>query len=182
MDENTEQLKKIEEKLDSIDNLTQNWILDYVWTNPKSYISAELLYERQFNLDLDTVQKYFDRLDGDLAESKYYKRLKSYLSVQVGKPFLDFELADLNGNVHKLSSIAKDKVVLIDFWASWCKPCREHNKHLKELYENNKSNGFEIVGVSLDRDTAQFLTAIEQDEMTWLNLLDKTDGTWYTLD
>lgn len=173
--ENKEQQNKVVEKRDSITNLTQNWVLDYVWTHPKSYISANLLYQRQFNIDLDTLQKYFDKLGKNLIESKYYKRLQSYLSVQVGKPFLDFELTDLNGDIHKLSSIAKDKVVLIDFWASWCKPCREHNKHLKELYENNKSNGFEIVGVSQDRDTTQFLTAIEEDEMTWLNLLDKND-------
>ncbi len=172
---NKEQLNKIVGKLDSITNLTQNWVLDYIGTHPKSYISADLLYQRQFNIELDTLQKYFDRLDENLIESKYYKRLKSYLSVQVGNPFLDFELTDLNGNIHKLSSIAKDKVVLIDFWASWCKPCREHNKHLKELYENNKSNGFEIVGVSQDRDTTQFLKAIEEDEMTWLNMLDKSD-------
>jgi len=173
--EDKEQLNKIVGKLDSITNLTQNWVLDYVLAHTKSYISADLLYQRQFNIDVDTLQKYFDKLDKNLIESKYYKRLKSYLSVQVGKPFLDFELTDLNGNIHKLSSIAKDKVILIDFWASWCKPCREHNKHLKELYENNKSNGFEIVGVSQDRDTTQFLTAIQQDEMTWLNLLDKND-------
>ncbi len=173
--ENTEQLNEIIGKLDSITKLSQDWVLNYAWNHPESYISANFLYQRQFNIKLDTLQKYFDRLDKNLIESKYYKRLNSYLSVQVGKPYLDFELADLNGNIHKLSSIAKDKVVLIDFWASWCKPCREHNKHLKELYENNKSNGFEIVGISQDRDTTQFLNAIEEDEMTWLNLLDKSD-------
>ena len=145
------------------------------WEQSKVIYLSKLLYRRQHKIDLATLQKYFDKLNKDLIDSKYYQRLKSYLSVQVGKPFLDFELTDLNGNIHRLSSIAKDKVVLIDFWASWCNPCREHNKHLKELYENNKSKGFEIVGVSSDRDTANFLTAIKEDEMTWLNLLDRND-------
>lgn len=170
-----DRLDNIVQKLDSISNKKQKWELRYIRNHPNSYISASLLYNRQHNLNLDTLQLYFDKLDKNLIESKYYKRLNSFLSVQVGKPFLDFELSDLEGNVHKLSSIAKDKVVLIDFWASWCKPCREHNKRLKELYENNKTKGFEIVGVSQDRDTTQFLKAIEDDEMTWLNLLDKSD-------
>lgn len=132
------------------------------------------LHKEQFNMNIDTLKKCFDNLDQDLKESKYYVQVKNYLAVQEGKPFLDFELNDLDGNTYNLSSIAEDKVILIYFWASWCKPCREHNVKLKKLYEDNKSKGFEVLSISLDRDTTAFYKAIKEDGITWLNLLDRT--------
>jgi peroxiredoxin len=171
-----ELLDNIVKKSDSITNEIQKWELRYIWNHPNSYISAKLLYSRQDKLNLDTLQRYFNKLDEHLFESKYYKRLKTFLSLQVGKPFLDFELPDSAGITHRFSSVAKNKVTLIDFWFSSCAPCRKHNRQLKELYETYKSKGFEVVGVSTDKNPSDFIKAIKEDEMTWLNLLDNTNA------
>lgn len=166
-------LDKIINESDSIFREKQKWELRYIWNHPNSYISAHLLHQKQFNLDLDTLQLYFDKLDKKLNGSKYYKRLESYLSVQIGKPFVDFELPDSSGTMHQFSLIAKNKVTLIDFWFRGCHACREHNKELKKLYETYKSEGFEIVGVSGDENSSDFIKTIEEDKMTWVNLHDK---------
>ncbi len=168
-----ELIEDIIKRGDSIVNEKQKWELKYTWNHSKSYISAYLLHEMQFKLPPDTLQTYFNRLDKNLSESKYYKRIQAYLLVQVGKPFVDFELPDSSGTIHRFSTVAKNKVTLIDFWFRGCKACREHNKELKQLYEANKSKGFEIVGVSGDENNSDFVKTIEEDKMTWLNLHDK---------
>ena len=173
--DNTDQLNSIIQQLDSISNESQKWELRYIWNHPNSYISADLLYSKQDNINLDTLQRYFNRLDKGLFESKYYKNLKLSLPLQIGKPFLEFELPDSAGIMHRFSTTGQGKVTLIDFWFSSCAPCRKHNKQLKELYEAYKSKGFEVVGVSTDRNSSDFINAIKEDKMTWLNLLDNTN-------
>ena len=172
---NSELLNDLQEKGDFVMNQIQDYQLDYIKENPNSFISAYFLYSFHLFLDADIINEYFKFLDSSLEESKYYQAVQSYLSVQVGNPYIDFELFDIEGNNHILSEIAKNKVVLIDFWASWCKPCREHNKNLVQLYNTYNSKEFEIVGVSIDRDTTNFERAIIEDNMNWLNLMDRSD-------
>src|SRR5438552_5040416 len=74
---------------------------------------------------------------------------------------LDFCLPDLKGDSLRLSSM-KGKVFLLDFWASWCVPCRFSNKHLVKLYEKYKGKGFEILGVSLDDNTTAWKKAVSK--------------------
>jgi len=125
----------------------------------------------------DTIKKYYEILDTSLSESKYAKGIKSFLSTLPGNPFLDFELYDANKKLYKLSDIAKDKVILLDFWFTECQPCRVQNKKLVSLYNTYKPKGFEIVGVSSDRDTTAFINTIAEDKMTWINLIDRSDET-----
>lgn len=176
--DNDKLLSIIRSKGDSIANEILKWQLSYIEDNPKSFISAYLLESIcSPKINKDRVKKYYEMLDASLSESKYTKSIKSFLSVFIGNPFQDFELYDSNRTLHKLSAISKNKIVLIDFWASWCKPCREQNVKLATIYEKFKSKGFEIVGVSMDRDTLRFLNTIKQDKMTWTNLIDRTDET-----
>jgi thiol-disulfide isomerase/thioredoxin len=88
---------------------------------------------------------------------------------------LDFTIADLRGDSIKLSSL-KGKVLLLDFWASWCGPCRISNKHLVKLYGKYKDKGFEILGVSLDMQTKDWKKAVSKDKITWLQGIDT--GGW----
>jgi peroxiredoxin len=91
--------------------------------------------------------------------------------VKKGKQAPEISLKDISGQTISLSSF-KGKVVLIDFWASWCMPCRKNNPNLVALYKKFKEEGFEILGVSIDKDNADWKTAIEKDKLTWTQVVD----------
>jgi peroxiredoxin len=85
-----------------------------------------------------------------------------------GDEALDIVMADPDGNIRKLSDL-RGKVVLLDFWASWCGPCRRENPTLVRAYEKYKSQGFEIFSVSLDSNADKWKKAIEKDGLVWPN-------------
>lgn len=87
----------------------------------------------------------------------------------------EITLPSLNGDIVKLSDF-KGKVILVDFWASWCGPCRASNKHLVKLYNKYKAKGFEIFGVSVDENTKAWEKAVKMDKITWPQVIDK--GGW----
>ena len=95
------------------------------------------------------------------------------LETSVGKQFKDFEMADVDGNMHKISEyVAANKVTLIDFWASWCGPCRAEMPAVKAAYEAYKGKGFGIVGVSLDNNKDAWTASIKNLGMEWAQISD----------
>lgn len=91
-------------------------------------------------------------------------------------PRLQIKLPTVAGDSITLAS-QKGKVILLDFWASWCGPCRVSNKKLVKLYEKYKSQGFEIFGVSLDQEKRDWEKAIQKDKIAWLQVNDPR-GSW----
>nr|WP_260412655.1 TlpA disulfide reductase family protein [Flammeovirga kamogawensis] len=89
----------------------------------------------------------------------------------VGAEAIDISLPSPEGKTVTLSSL-RGKYVMIDFWASWCRPCRMENPNVLRAYNHYKSKGFEVYGVSIDRDTEAWKQAIEQDHITWSQVHD----------
>jgi peroxiredoxin len=96
--------------------------------------------------------------------------------VKVGQMAPDISLPDANGSIVKLSSL-KGKVVLIDFWASWCRPCRASIPAVIKLYEAYKTKGFEVYGVSIDEKKKSWINAVSQDGINYTQVNDKAG--WY---
>ena len=88
-----------------------------------------------------------------------------------GQPAIEIALPSANGDTIRLSSL-KGKVVLLDFWASWCGPCRVANKGLTKIYQKFKAKGFEIYSVSLDNEKENWLKAIKKDQLPWTQVSD----------
>ncbi|MBK8614795.1 MAG: TlpA family protein disulfide reductase [Flavobacteriales bacterium] len=117
----------------------------------------------------DQVDRMEKQLEAQKAQEAEMERLSNL--IPVGSEAPDFSQQDPNGRTIALSSL-RGKVVLIDFWASWCKPCRMENPNVKRVYEKYHAKGFEIIGVSLDRDKNSWMGAIQQDGLPWLHVSD----------
>lgn len=111
----------------------------------------------------------------DAPESRFTTELDDRLNaikpLDIGGMAPEIALQSPDGEVIKLSSL-RGKYVLIDFWASWCGPCRQENPNVKRVYDKYHSKGFEIYGVSLDKDGNKWKGAIQQDGLTWLHVSD----------
>ncbi|MDR1203349.1 MAG: AhpC/TSA family protein [Tannerellaceae bacterium] len=166
-----------EKKYDEIEGKVAEAVKTYIQNNPDKLTSAKLLYDFRYNLDEDTrrniIGKAGDTFKSVVGINKMIDHLAVLEKVGIGKTFTDFEMKTPEGEAIKLSdNVGKGKVTLIDFWASWCPPCRKDIPHLVELYKQYKDNGFEIVGVSLDRTNDAWIKGITELNITWPQMSD----------
>lgn len=161
--------------------LYENVYYSYIKANPSSSLSAYILNFYVAILDIDfsekTVEKVnllYTQLSENGKKSYYGKRFKKKLdsfTINIGTLAPVLVQNDVLGNLISLADF-KGKYVLLDFWASWCGPCREDFPELKKLYLENKEFGFEIIGISKDTDTLAYHKAIEKDGINiWRNAL-----------
>ncbi|MBC6366042.1 TlpA disulfide reductase family protein [Algoriphagus sp. AK58] len=119
----------------------------------------------------ELVSKLNENYPGTMSIMQMKQQLDEMRALSVGQVAPDFELPDPNGNMVKLSDL-RGKYVLIDFWAAWCKPCRQENPNVVRLYNQYKDKGFEVFGVSLDRTKEDWVKAIADDQLTWTHVSD----------
>lgn len=166
----------------------KNWVLQpymeemnelqgtFIRQNPTSYVTAYLLSVSR-NISTDSLQKLYAAFPAGVKQSSYGKNIAQELEQRkIGVPGTTaaaFRTTNIKGEPLQLADY-KGKYVLIDFWASWCVPCRKGNPHLKELYSQyrDKGKGLEIIGISDDdRDTTAWKKAVAKDELPWQHVL-----------
>ena len=150
---------------------------EYIKAHPESFVTHYILDGVKQDYPLDQLK---DLMAGFTTESIYRDHLNDYVAKQerleVGQPFIDFTLQTKDGEDVTLSEkIAQNKLTLVDFWASWCGPCRHENPVVKAAYEKYHELGFDVVGVSVDQDEAAWLKAVEEDELPWMQVRDSED-------
>lgn len=143
---------------------------------PASYAAAFTLQLEARNLTTDSVRLFYDRFPARLKQSEYGRNIFEQLEKRklgaVGTTAADFSKPDINGNMFNLADL-RGKYVLLDFWGSWCVPCRKSHPHLKELYAKYKEQGFEIVGIAADDRTPDaWRKAVKEDDLPWLQVLE----------
>ena len=149
--------------------------IKFIENNPNTVVSANVLFYSMKAMGKKEAERLFNTFPSHIKVSKYGKIIEEYIrlnkELKIGDQFVDFEMEGLDGEKKKLSDFNK-KGVLLEFWASWCKPCRKENPHLLKTYEKYKAKGFEIFAVSLDKDKESWEKAIKEDGINWQHFSD----------
>jgi peroxiredoxin len=148
---------------------------DFIIDNLDSYMSALLLevFMVENKVNKDSIIDVYESFSNRIKVSGVGKNIASLLSqyedpIEVGEIAPDFTAPGIDGSNITLSKITEsNSVTLLDFWAAWCRPCRVENPNLVRLYKKYNQNGFDIIGVSLDRTKEQWEQAIEDDNLLW---------------
>lgn len=154
---NTQRLNELKELLSTMPaSMTlMNGLLEFVEDadNHATFLRASLDKVKSYSVDVPNKEEFVKHIESKLVLSK-------------GNLAPDFTLPTPGGGTISLSSL-RGNYVLIDFWASWCGPCRAENPNVVKVYQKYKKDGFEILGVSLDKDRQRWLDAIEKDGLIW---------------
>jgi peroxiredoxin len=147
----------------------------FVKDHPESVVSALALQNMMEGMDDSTLNQLYSGLDTAIQHSTFGEQIGTRLAMEkktsIGQQAPDFTMNDTTGTPVSLSSF-RGKYVLVDFWASWCGPCREENPNVVKAYNEYKGKDFTILGVSLDKTKDAWEKAIKDDHLTWNHVSD----------
>ena len=178
-DNDEQAMKHVDEQLNAIELNQEKTIIEICNTQRTSVVTPYLILNTIYSPDPSIYLPLYDRFLPAVKQSKYGKLLKAKLdllaTVAVGQLAPNFSAKTPEGNMLSLKEVtAKGKLTLIDFWASWCGPCRKENPSLVKAYEKYHSKGLNIIGFSLDKKNGleAWKKAIIDDKLSWFHVSD----------
>ena len=168
-------VRLINNEFDSLNKVSLSLAQTFVKAHPASVVSLALLSQYRYVLAYPQLDSAYNSLAQSVKNTEAGKKFNTDLAIlerrQNGKPAMDFTQNDVNGQPVSLSDF-KGKYVLLDFWASWCGPCRAENPNVLKVYNKYKDKNFTVLGVSLDKNKEQWLEAIKKDSLPWTQISD----------
>jgi peroxiredoxin len=172
----TARISRITRSADSIASLVIALQNDFIRDNPASYVTPSVLRGRSYDMDAEELEAAINRLDTNVARVTAIKELKERIAVMktvaIGQKAPDFTMNDINGVPVSLSSLTGSGLLLIDFWASWCNPCRRENPNVVRVFNYFREKGFNVLGVSLDQNAEAWKKAVNDDKLAWVHVSD----------
>jgi peroxiredoxin len=174
---NQAEMTKWEKQIDALDSTQTVLMKNFIAENPKSFVAPVILQRIQYGMEANEIDGYLKKLSADVKKGSAAKSLAERVAVlravAVGMTAPDFTQNDSINVPVKLSDVySKHKYTLIDFWASWCGPCRGENPNVVAVWKDFNAKGFHVMGVSYDTDKAKWLKAVATDKLTWTQVSD----------
>jgi peroxiredoxin len=179
---NQEKMMNLREEVAELMEEQKAYFLNFVKENTNNVVGANMAIQAANEFELEELKELVTQFETNLGDHMYVTNLKKALeplekaaaaekATTIGEVAPDFTLESDNGEEVSLSSL-KGNYLLVDFWASWCKPCREENPNVVKAFNDFNAKGFDILSVSLDRDSSAWKNAIEEDGLTWNQVID----------
>ena len=171
---NLDSIAKWRKQLEIKDEEHKQGLTKAIKNNSSSFVALHALLRNKSRFSLTELKDLANCFPVEMHSSYSYKSLLEILNdkhaVRIGDKFMDFSLFDIK-HQRVTRSQFKSKLLMIDFWASWCGPCRRQFKSIKEIYAQTKRSDFEIIGISVDEDPTKWEQALDNEKVPWVNTI-----------